>query len=223
MFFFFFFNFIFCCCCCSVTKSSPTLQPLGLQHSRHPCLSPSPGVCPSSCPLNQWCHPTISSSCRPLLLMPSLFPSIRVFSSKLAVCIRWPKYWSFSFSISPSNGYLFLTFRPVTYLELIFMYGVKDLNLSFCIWLSNFQHHLLERLSFSQWIVLGAFVKNELTVHIRVHFWILWYLYLPPSGKLFLFYLNKESSCFSPFSMILVYVFCRFFFFCHGEEVPLTS
>ena len=43
--------------------------------------------------------------CRPLLLLPSIFPSIRVFSNELALCIRWPKYWSFSFSISPSNEY----------------------------------------------------------------------------------------------------------------------
>ena len=43
--------------------------------------------------------------CRPLLLPPSIFPSIRVFSNELVLCIRWPKYWSFSFSISPSNEY----------------------------------------------------------------------------------------------------------------------
>ena len=52
----------------------------------------------------QWCHPTVSS-CHPLLLLPSVFPSIRVFSSKSALCIMWPKYWSFSFSISSSNEY----------------------------------------------------------------------------------------------------------------------
>ena len=43
--------------------------------------------------------------CRPLLLLPSIFPSIRVFSSELGLCIRWPNYWNFSFSISPSNEY----------------------------------------------------------------------------------------------------------------------
>ena len=43
--------------------------------------------------------------CRPLLLLPSIFPSIRVFSDESALCIRWPKYWSFNFSISPSNEY----------------------------------------------------------------------------------------------------------------------
>ena len=50
----------------------------------------------------EWCHPTISSS-RPLLLQPSTFSSIRVFSNESALQIRWPKYWSFSFNISPSN------------------------------------------------------------------------------------------------------------------------
>ena len=50
--------------------------------------------------------------CRPLLLLPSIFPSIRVFSKESALCIRWPKYWSFSFSISPSNEYSgFISFR----------------------------------------------------------------------------------------------------------------
>ena len=47
--------------------------------------------------------------CHPLLLPPSIFPSIRVFSSESVLCIRWPKYWSFSFSISPSNEYSGLT------------------------------------------------------------------------------------------------------------------
>ena len=50
--------------------------------------------------------------CCPLLILPSIFPSIRVFSNDLALCIRWPKYWSFSLSISPSNEYLrLISFR----------------------------------------------------------------------------------------------------------------
>ena len=48
--------------------------------------------------------------CRPLLLLPSIFPSIRVFSNESVLCIRWPKYWNFSFSISPSNEYSGLIF-----------------------------------------------------------------------------------------------------------------
>ena len=61
-----------------------------------------PEPIPNSCPLSQYCHPTISSSVI-LLLLPSIFPSIRVFSNESALCIRWPKDWTFSFSISPSN------------------------------------------------------------------------------------------------------------------------
>ena len=83
---------------------SDSLQPHGLQHTRLPCPSLSPGVCSSSCPLSQWCYLTISSSCHPLLL-PSIFPSIRVFPSEAALHIRWPKHWRFSFRISPSNEY----------------------------------------------------------------------------------------------------------------------
>ena len=50
--------------------------------------------------------------CHPLLLLPSIFPSTRVFSNESVLCIRWPKYWSFSFSISPSNGYSGLISSP---------------------------------------------------------------------------------------------------------------
>ena len=58
----------------------------------------------NSCPLSQWCHPTISSSAIPSPFTFNLL-SIRVFSNESALDIRWPKYWSFSFSISPSNAY----------------------------------------------------------------------------------------------------------------------
>ena len=84
---------------------SDSLQPHGLQHTRLLCPSPIPRVYSNSCPLSLWCHPTISASCRPLLLPPSIFPSIRVFSNESVLHIKWPKYWSFSFSISPSNEY----------------------------------------------------------------------------------------------------------------------
>ena len=80
-----------------------------LQHTRLPCPSPSPRICPCSCPLNRY-HPTISSFCHPLLL-PSVFPSIKVFSKESDFPIRWPKYWSFSFSISPSRVFKIDFFR----------------------------------------------------------------------------------------------------------------
>ena len=89
-------------CCCSVVSDS--LRPHGLQHVRLPCPSPTPAACSNSCPLSRWCHPTISS-CHHLLLPPSIFHSIRIFSNESVLCIRWPKYWNFSVSISPSNEY----------------------------------------------------------------------------------------------------------------------
>ena len=97
---------------------SDSLRPCGLQHTRLPCPSPAPRAYSNSCPSSQWCHPTISS-CRPLLLPPSIFPSIRVFSSELFLLIRWPKYWSFSFNISLSKEYSGLTSFRMDWLDLL--------------------------------------------------------------------------------------------------------
>ena len=61
--------------------------------------------------------------CRPLLLPPSIFPSIRVFSNESVLHIRWPKYWSFSFSISPSNEYSGLIFFRIDWFDLLAVQG----------------------------------------------------------------------------------------------------
>ena len=87
---------------CSVMSDS--LRPHEPQHSRPPCPSPTPGVHSNSCPSSWWCDPSISFSViHPLLLLPPIPPSISVFSNESTLCMRQPKYWSFSFSISPSN------------------------------------------------------------------------------------------------------------------------
>jgi len=79
------------------------------QHARLPCPQPSPGVCSSLHPLSQSNHLIL---CWPLLLLPSIFPSIRVFSCESVLCIRWTQYWSFSFSVSPSDEYsVLISFR----------------------------------------------------------------------------------------------------------------
>ena len=83
---------------------SDSLWPHEPQHARPPCPSPTLKVYPNSCPLSWWCHPTTSSSVVPFSsCLPSICPSIRVFSNESVLHIRWPYYWSFSFSISPSN------------------------------------------------------------------------------------------------------------------------
>ena len=75
---------------------SDYLWPHGLQQARLPCLSLSPGVCSNSCPLSWWYHPSISSSVALFSSCLKSFPTLRT---------RWPKYWNFSFSASPSNEY----------------------------------------------------------------------------------------------------------------------
>ena len=62
--------------------------------------------------------------CKPFLLPPSIFPSIRVFSNESVIWIRWPKYWSFSFSISPSNGYSGLISFRIDWFELLAIQGI---------------------------------------------------------------------------------------------------
>ena len=118
---FFFKNFIRLSVQFSRSVVSHSLWPHELQHARPPCPSPTPRVYPNSCPLSQWCHPTIL--CRPLLLLPSIFPSIRVFSSESVLRIRWPKYWSFSFNISPSNEHPGLVSFRMDWLDLLAVQG----------------------------------------------------------------------------------------------------
>ena len=103
----------------SVAQSCPTLWPHGQQHPR--LLSPllSHRVCSNSCPSS---HLIL---CHPLLFPLSIFPSITVFSNESALCIRWPKYWSFSFSISPSNEYSGLTSFRMDCFDLLLSKGLS--------------------------------------------------------------------------------------------------
>ena len=134
---------------CSVVSNS--LWPHEPQHTRPPCPTPTHGAYPNSCPLSQWCHPTISSSCCPLFLLPSIFPSIRVFSNESALCIRWPKYWSFSFNISPSNEYSGLISFRMDWLDLLDTY-----------WASIMHEYILDHatcLLQTQWLMLAIKMK----------------------------------------------------------------
>ena len=112
---------------------SDSLWPRELQHTRIPCPSLSSWVCSNSCPLSQWCHPTISSSVTPFSSCHPIFPSIRIFSYELAPHIRWPKYWSFS--INPYNEYSGLISFRIDWFDLCALQGTLK---------SLIQHHNLK-------------------------------------------------------------------------------
>ena len=106
-------------------------RPHGPQHARPPCPSPTPRV------YSNFSIESVKASnhlilCRPLLLLPSIFSNIRVFSNKSVLPIRWPKYWSFSFNISPSSEHLRLISFRMDWLDLLAVQGTLK---------SLLQHH----------------------------------------------------------------------------------
>ena len=115
----------------SVTQSCLTLRPHGLQHTRPPCPLPTTSL------LKLTSTESVMPSyhlilCHPLLLLPSIFPSIRVYASESALRIRWPKYWSFSFSISSSSEHPGLISFRMDWLDLLAVQGTLK---------SLLQHH----------------------------------------------------------------------------------
>ena len=144
---------------------SNSLWPHGLQHAMPPCPSPTPGVCSNSCPSSRWCHPTNLILCRPLLLLPSVFPSIRVFSNESVLRIRWPKYWSFSFSISLSNEYSGLISFRMDCFDLLAVEGTLK---------SLLQHHsseasILQHSAFFIMIKLGLFQGCRILQYMQIN------------------------------------------------------
>ena len=117
--------------CLSVQYSHSVVSDSAPQHARPPCPSPTPGVYP-----NMSIESVMPSShlilCHPLLLLPSIFPSIRVFSNESALHMRWPKYWSFNFNISLSNEHLGLISFRMDWLDLLAVQGTLK---------SLLQHH----------------------------------------------------------------------------------
>ena len=108
---------------------SNSLWPRGLQHTKLPCPLLSSGVCSNSCPLGRWYYPTIFNLCRPLLLLPSGFPIIWVFSNELTLRITWPKYWSFASAlVLPMNIQGWLPLGLTGLISLLF----KGLSRVFC-------------------------------------------------------------------------------------------
>ena len=109
---------------------SDSLQPYGLQHARLPCPWLSSSVCSDSLSIESVMPSNHLILCHPLLLLPLIIPSIRVFSNESVIRIRWPKYWSFS--ISPSNEYSGLISFRMNWLDLFAVQGTLK---------SLLQHH----------------------------------------------------------------------------------
>ena len=101
---------------------SDALRPHGLQHNRLPCPSPTPRACSNSCPTSRSCHPNISSFVVPFSSCLQSFTASGSFSNE-SVHIRWPKDWSSSFSISPSNEYSGLISFRMDWLDLFAVQG----------------------------------------------------------------------------------------------------
>ena len=115
---------------CSVM--SDYLQPHELQNARLPCPSPIARACSNLCPLSRWRHPTISSSVITFSSCLQSFPASGSFFSESVLCIKWPKYWSFSFNISPFSEYSGLISFSIDLLNLLAVQGLLK---------SLLQHH----------------------------------------------------------------------------------
>ena len=102
---------------------SDSLQPHELQHARPPCPSPTPGVHSNSCPPSRWCHPAVSSSVVPFSSCSQSLPASESFPMSQLFVWSWPKYWSFSFSISPSNEHPGLISFRMDWLDLLAVQG----------------------------------------------------------------------------------------------------
>ena len=135
------------------------LQPCELQHARPPCPSPTAGVYPNlSIELVMPSNPLIL--CRPLLPLASVFPSIRVFSNVSALYIRWPKYWSFSFNISPSSEHPGLISFRRDWLDLLAVQGMLK---------SLLQHHSSDEAK-PNWL-MGTHCAPITALVLRISHW----------------------------------------------------
>ena len=135
----------------SVPQLCLTLQSHGLQHTRLPC----PWLSPRLMSIELMMPSNHLILCRPLLLPPSIFPSSRVFSNECVLHIRWPKYWSFSFSISPFNEYSGLISFRIYWLDLFAVKGT------------------LKGLPTPQLKSINSLVFTFFMVHSNIHIWLL--------------------------------------------------
>ena len=111
---------------------SDSLRPHELQHTRPPCPAPTARVHPNPHPSSQWLPSSHLILCRPFFLQSPIPPSIRVFANESTICMKWPKYWSFSFSIIPSKEHPGLVSFRIDWLDFLAVQGTLK---------SLLQHH----------------------------------------------------------------------------------
>ena len=153
---------------------SDSLQGHGLQPEGPPSPSVSPGVCSSSCPLSLWCYPTISSFVTLFSSYLQSFPASGSFPMSWLIPIRWPKYWSFSFKISPSNEHSGMISFRINWLDPLAVQGdSQESSPNAAIW-----EHQFFSTQPSLWS--NSHIHTQLLERLE-----LW-LYRPLSAKLFL-------------------------------------
>ena len=141
--------------------------------------------------------------CRPLLLPPSVFPSIKVFSNESALRIRWPKYWSFSFSISPSNEYSGLISFRMDWLDLLAVQGtlqsllqhhsskasIRQCSAFFTVQLSHPYMTTWKTIALTRWIFVGKVTSVLFSMLSRLEI-----AFLPRSQSLLISWLQSPSA-----------------------------
>ena len=188
---------------------SDSLRPHELQHARPPCPSPTPGVYSNSC--HQECHHSCHHQLvmpsshlilrHPLLLLPPIPPNIRVFSNESSLRMRWPKYWSFSFTISPSNEHPGLISFSMDWLDLLAVQGtLKSLLQHHSSKASIFWHSAFFTVQFSHsYMITGktialtrrTFVGNVMSLLFNM---LLVITFLPRSKCLLISWLQSPSA-----------------------------
>ena len=183
---------------------SDSSQSHGLQHARLPCPSPIPGVYSKLMSIESVMPSNHLILCHPILLLPSIFPSIRVFSSESVLYIRWPKYWSFSFSISPSSEYSRLISFRMDWLDLLAVQGtLKSLlqhhsSKASILWHSAFfivqlSHPYMttgKTIALTRWTFVGKGMSLLFNMLSRLVI-----AFLPRSRHLLTSWLQSQSAC----------------------------
>ena len=173
------------------------------KHTGPPCPSPTPGVYPNPCPSSWWWHPAISSSVVPFSSCPQSFPASGSFPMSQLFAIRWPKYWSFSFNISPSNEHPGLISFRMDWSDLLAVQGtLKNLVQYHSSKASLLQHSAFftiqrshpymtteKTIALTRWTCVGKIMSLLLNMLSRLVI-----NFLPRSKRLFISWLQSLSA-----------------------------